>query len=230
MKLVFDIGCNMGEFGIAVHNEYPDCEIIAVDANALMENYNKRRKVIFLSALMTASMGENKPFYISDSQTGVSTAEKSWMTESRFGKGSNKLPPNNVVWNREVSMPTLTLDHLVDQYGVPDFIKIDVEGHEAKVLEGLTVCTPKLCFEWVEEDTSMIYKCVDHLLDLGYNRFGVIGYFEDKVPWDCTHSDKGDPYMEEPKKYHTWANMTFPLNLDRERRVSYGMFYAKKSS
>ena len=35
---------------------------------------------------------------------------------------------------REV--PALTLDDAVERHGRPDFIKIDVEGHEVKVIEG----------------------------------------------------------------------------------------------
>jgi hypothetical protein len=35
-----------------------------------------------------------------------------------------------------------TLDRLIGQYGVPDFIKIDVEGYEKRVFMGLTQRVP----------------------------------------------------------------------------------------
>lgn len=34
------------------------------------------------------------------------------------------------------ALPTSTLDHKAVEYGVPDFVKIDTEGHELKIVEG----------------------------------------------------------------------------------------------
>jgi FkbM family methyltransferase len=35
------------------------------------------------------------------------------------------------VWDREIEVPVTTLDRLIARYGVPAFVKIDVEGFEA---------------------------------------------------------------------------------------------------
>lgn len=47
------------------------------------------------------------------------------------------------VW--EVSV--ITLDDLVKSYGKPSYIKIDVEGYEIRILEGLTQSIPCISFE-----------------------------------------------------------------------------------
>lgn len=47
-----------------------------------------------------------------------------------------------------IEIPIVTLDSLIDQYGLPDFLKIDTEGHEAEVLRGLTHRIPALSFEF----------------------------------------------------------------------------------
>jgi len=51
-------------------------------------------------------------------------------------------------WETEVLVKTMTLDRLIERYGVPRFIKIDVEGHEAAVIRGLSHCVDCISFEY----------------------------------------------------------------------------------
>ena len=48
---------------------------------------------------------------------------------------------------REVSVPVSTLDYMIVKYGTPNFLKIDVEGGELSVFNGLTHFVPIICFE-----------------------------------------------------------------------------------
>lgn len=60
-----------------------------------------------------------------------------------------------------------TLDQLIDKYGVPGFIKIDVEGAELSVLEGLNHAVPALTFEsiWPEYEPQL-RECLQRLKQL----------------------------------------------------------------
>ena len=49
---------------------------------------------------------------------------------------------------RTIQATTITLDSLADIYGVPDLIKIDVEGAEWSVFRGMTRKMGMLSFEW----------------------------------------------------------------------------------
>src|SRR4029453_8343172 len=54
-----------------------------------------------------------------------------------------------VEWSRRVRVRTVTADALIARYGRPAFIKIDVEGGEPAVLDGLTMPVPALSFEYL---------------------------------------------------------------------------------
>jgi hypothetical protein len=54
---------------------------------------------------------------------------------------------------------------------VPDFVKIDVEGAEPRVLAGLTRAVPALSFEYVPAARDAAIACVERLASLGPYRF-----------------------------------------------------------
>ena len=57
-----------------------------------------------------------------------------------------------------------TLDQLIRSYGVPSFIKIDVEGYELEVLKGLTSSVNMISFEYaVPEQTTKLIDCIDRI-------------------------------------------------------------------
>jgi len=46
-----------------------------------------------------------------------------------------------------IQVPVVTLDKMIERYGRPDYLKIDVEGHELEVLEGLSEPVSLLSYE-----------------------------------------------------------------------------------
>lgn len=74
-------------------------------------------------------------------------------------------------WGESVSVPVTTLDILIERYGTPAFVKIDVEGFEIEVLRGLSRPVPALSFEFTPECLQMALACVERLKDLGFQRF-----------------------------------------------------------
>jgi hypothetical protein len=66
-------------------------------------------------------------------------------------------------WERQVRVEVKTLDHLIARYGLPKFIKIDVEGYEAQVLAGLNSAVRYLSFEFTPELMDEAEKCVARL-------------------------------------------------------------------
>jgi hypothetical protein len=74
-------------------------------------------------------------------------------------------------WDAARRVRVTTLDALIAEYGAPDFIKIDVEGHEAEVLAGLTRPSPALSFEIVTAARAAGQAALARAAALGYRRF-----------------------------------------------------------
>ncbi|HRF81237.1 MAG TPA: FkbM family methyltransferase, partial [Flavobacteriales bacterium] len=80
------------------------------------------------------------------------------------------------VWDRAIEVPVTTLDRLIDQYGRPAFVKIDVEGFEDEVLVGSEAIIqrdrPVLFIEVIDanlkENSSSARTLVDRLNGWGY--------------------------------------------------------------
>jgi FkbM family methyltransferase len=73
----------------------------------------------------------------------------------------------DVQWSRKVTVPVTTLDKLIDAHGLPAFIKIDVEGYEYQVIQGLSRPVKALSLEFTPEFLDSTFKCIDHLSNLG---------------------------------------------------------------
>jgi FkbM family methyltransferase len=233
MNLIFDIGFNVGEFTQTCFNKYPNCSVIAVEANPNLANnvsphFFTNYNFSLLNNLVSNIEGEEIDFYISHATTGVSTASTEFMNNSRFTQGSKNLPQNSVSWAPPVKIQSITVDSMIERYGMPDLLKIDVEGYEYNVLSGLTQKANDICFEWHEEEKDNLYKILEHLQSLGYDQFGVIGWFDEGDVFEkATFSDKGDPYLEYPKNFYTLEDLELDKLINPERRVNYGMFFVK---
>lgn len=74
-------------------------------------------------------------------------------------------------WDRQIEVDVITLDQLIAEYGVPSFIKIDVEGYEYEVMRGLSQQVSVLSFEWVPTMPEVTLRCIDYLDSLGMHFF-----------------------------------------------------------
>lgn len=77
------------------------------------------------------------------------------------------------VWDSQITVKVTTLDALIAQYGLPDFVKIDVEGHELEVLRGLTRPPPALSFEFTTIQKDVALACLSQMNTLGKYEFNV---------------------------------------------------------
>jgi FkbM family methyltransferase len=66
-------------------------------------------------------------------------------------------------WDRKESVPLTTLDQLIEKFGKPRFIKIDVEGFEFEVISGLSQPIEYISLEFTPENLENTWTCLAHL-------------------------------------------------------------------
>ena len=161
MKLAFDIGANIGDVTQKMLERTE--RVIAFEPNPQLAETLKVRypERVTVDTRAVSDKEGTALFWQSPTHT-ISTLSDSWRTQSRFAQTHQ--------WNQKLSVTTVTLDQVIQEYGTPDMIKIDVEGHEKQVLLGLSQLLPKclISFEWAEEMRDSIERTLIRLESLGY--------------------------------------------------------------
>ena len=160
---VFDVGANMGNRVKA----FLECKakVLAIEPQKSCYKY---LKLMFGNKIQLVTKGLGaiegiKKFYIADSST-ISTFSEDYI---KAVKESGRFGNNN--WNRTEEIEMTTLDNLIQLYGIPAFIKIDVEGFEQRILSQN--------LEWLDQVKNIILEthsgeankvCTKTLLSKGF--------------------------------------------------------------
>jgi FkbM family methyltransferase len=162
--MYFDIGANVGRWSLS--NIHRCNKIIAVEASPStfrqLVQHCRNDNIVFLNYAVCNNNGNDITFYQAN-ESCISTINKEWLTseKSRFYNQPY----------REIICKTITIDKIIEQYGLPELIKIDVEGGEYECISSLTQKVDLLCFEWASETNNITIKCIDYLFQLGFSQF-----------------------------------------------------------
>jgi len=162
--LAFDIGAHLGnrtqawlDLGVRV---------IAIEPQPVCIDYLRRKfsrdsRFTLLPAAL-GKMDTKVEFKINRMNPTISTAR-----DADWQEKINQYSTFNAHWDETISVPQHTLDQLISWYGIPRFCKIDTEGFEWEVIQGLHQSIPQLSIEFLAFDKQRIIWCIERLTGLG---------------------------------------------------------------
>jgi len=164
--LIYDIGMHTGNDTAF----YLACgfRVLAVEADPdLVAAANKRFKMEIESQKLTvlglaiAEHSATAEFWINEARPGLNSFNRA--LTARIGE-----PHHSVL------VPCRRLDEILSEYGVPHYMKIDIEGHDLVCCNQLSPGTkPK----YISVEMSRV-ELLLKLRDLGYDRFKLINQFD----------------------------------------------------
>lgn len=162
--LCFDIGAHVGNrlrvwrrLGARVVGVEPQPHCMQL----LRRLYGQDSGVILVQEAVGATPG-TQTLHMSESNPTVSTLSPSWIAAVQQVDSFAA-----VRWESTLPVVVTTLDDLIARYGEPAFCKIDVEGFELDVLQGLTRPLAALSFEFIPAVPELTLGCIERLTGLG---------------------------------------------------------------
>ncbi|WP_222267373.1 FkbM family methyltransferase [Modestobacter marinus] len=162
--LVFDVGANIGEFTGAFRDL--GARVVAMEPQPRLGAHLRRR---FRSDPQVTVVTTAVSDHAGEASLHCTTADALATLEEERATGISG-PGAELEWGTTITVPLQTLDSLVAAHGEPALVKIDVEGHELGVVNGLTAARPTLFFE---VNRPGVHDVLDTLHERGYTAFFV---------------------------------------------------------
>ena len=152
--LIFDIGAHVGD-RVASFRRL-GARVVAVEPQpaamrALRLMFGRDAEVTLVPAAVGAARGTIQ-LHLNTQNPTVSSASTDFIAAAEVAPGWSEER-----WDCTIEVPALTLDDLIADHGMPDFVKIDVEGYEAEAIAGLSQPLSALSFEFttIQRNTAL---------------------------------------------------------------------------
>jgi FkbM family methyltransferase len=168
--LAFDIGAHVGDRVSSFRRL--GARVVAVEPQPLLyaalHHIHGRDPLVEIVDRAVGPEAGVRELFVNTVNPTVSTLSESFVHQADGARGWE-----GQVWDDRIPIETITLDGLIARYGVPSFIKIDVEGYEGAVLRGLSQPVTALSFEFTTIARDVAMTCFDRLSALGRYRYNL---------------------------------------------------------
>ena len=157
--LVFDVGCKIGKMTdlfLEAGAEVICVEPFPPNVKTMRDKYGNR--ILVVETAVADQEGQITLYFSEQDKINPSLVPATFNLQ--FGKGK--------IHNRSMRVKMTTLDALMEQFGRPAFIKLDIEGSEYQALLGMSEPVPALCFEFGMGYIGEAWKCIRRLGQMGY--------------------------------------------------------------
>jgi FkbM family methyltransferase len=160
--LVFDVGANLGNYAEIFASL--GARIVALEPNPDCVSHIRRsypgQAIDVVNTAVGGSPGVATIQLARRSDMSSMSAE--WIDAIR---DAQKLEES--IWADRLTVPVITLDALIEKFGLPKYIKIDVEGFEESVLAGLSALPELLSFEFNTSFLDAALRCLEKFSQSG---------------------------------------------------------------
>lgn len=168
-QLAFDIGAHVGSRSRAMRAA--GARVVACEPQEPFAGFLRRslpRDIVLVRKAVGPSETVAR-MAVSSLHPTVSSLSTSFAQEAAGAPGFG-----HVRWDRSQEVRMTTMDALIATHGLPDFVKIDVEGFELDVLSGLSQPLPMLSVEYLPAFCDRTVAVIDRLEGLGRYRFNPV--------------------------------------------------------
>lgn len=178
--VAFDIGAHLGDRSAAF--QALGARVVALEPQPELAKWFKRVLKHPDITLLPCAAGPQPGFAdiaISVGNPTLSTLATEWRSQV----ATRNAGFSQVQWEQTLRVEVTTIDHLINTYGEPSFIKIDVEGFEAEVLMGLSHPVAAISVEFIAGMLEVSHHCVKQFSRLGDYRFNAIAGEQRQFRW-----------------------------------------------
>lgn len=168
--MIFDIGANIGLFFDQCRPKFRSAVLVEPNhllCSQLREKYKGADVDIHIEEASIDRRNGFTELWLCREDNQLSTTSRFYLSESIFAR-------KGYSWESASYVRTLTIDSLIDKYGMPEFIKIDAEGSEYLALSGLSKPVRAIAFEYGESLLFNIYLCLRRIEELGAYKYTYI--------------------------------------------------------